>query len=111
MLRRQLEELYEDRRANPLFAIADELEQRVLDDEYFASRQLYPNLDLYSGLTYEALGIAPPMFPVMFALARSAGWIAQWVEMVKDPEQAAFRPLQLYTGALDREYPDVSERG
>jgi citrate synthase len=83
----------------------------VLADEYFTSRQLYPNLDLYSGLTYEALGIAPPMFPVMFALARSAGWIAQWVEMVKDPEQTTFRPLQVYTGALDREYVDVGERG
>ena len=111
VLRRQLEQLHEHRRPDRLFAIADELEQQVLDDEYFTSRQLYPNLDLYSGLTYEALGIAPPMFPVMFALARSAGWIAQWVEMVKDPEQTTFRPLQLYTGALDREYVDVGERG
>jgi citrate synthase len=111
VLRRQLEQLYEHRRPDPLFAVADELEQRVLDDEYFTSRRLYPNLDLYSGLTYEALDIAPPMFPVMFALARSAGWIAQWVEMVKDPEQTTFRPLQLYTGALDREYVDVGARG
>ena len=111
MLRRQLEQLCERRRPNPLFAVADELERRVLEDEYFTSRRLYPNLDLYSGLTYEALGIAPPMFPVMFALARTAGWIAQWVEMVKDPEQTAFRPLQLYTGVLDRDYVDVAERG
>jgi len=111
VLRRQLDDLYEYRRPNPLFVIADELERRVLDDEYFTSRRLYPNLDLYSGLTYEALGIAPPMFPVMFALARSAGWIAQWVEMVKDPEQTTFRPLQLYTGALDREYVNVGDRG
>jgi citrate synthase len=111
VLRQQLEKLHEHRRPDPLFAIADELERRVLDDEYFTSRQLYPNLDLYSGLTYEAIGIAPPMFPVMFALARSAGWLAQWVEMFKDPEQTTFRPLQIYTGALDREYPDVGERG
>jgi citrate synthase len=111
VLRRQLEQLYEHRRPDPLFAIADELERRVLGDGYFTSRRLYPNLDLYSGLTYQALGIAPPMFPVMFALARSAGWIAQWVEMVKDPEQTTFRPLQLYTGALDREYLNVDERG
>ena len=111
VLRRQLEQLYQDRRPNPLFTIADELEQRVLDDEYFTSRRLYPNLDLYSGLTYEALGIAPPMFPVMFSLARSAGWIAQWVEMVKDPEQTTFRPRQLYTGARGREYVDAAERG
>jgi citrate synthase len=110
VLRRQLEELYEHRRPDPLFAIADELERRVLDDEYFNSRGLYPNLDLYSGLTYEAIGIDPPMFPVMFALARSAGWIAQWAEMVKDLEQTTFRPLQIYTGALDREYVDVGER-
>ena len=73
VLRRQLETLYEHRRPDPLFAIADELERRVLEDEYFTTRGLYPNLDLYSGLTYEAIGIAPPMFPVMFALARSAG--------------------------------------
>ncbi len=111
VLRRQLETLYEHRRPDPLFAIADELERRVLEDEYFTTRGLYPNLDLYSGLTYEAIGIAPPMFPVMFALARSAGWIAQWVEMVKDLEQTTFRPLQIYTGALDREYVDVGERG
>ena len=111
VLRRQLEQLYEHRRPNPLFAIADELERRVLEDEYFTSRRLYPNLDLYSGLTYDAIGIAPPMFPVMFTLARSAGWIAQWVEMVKDLEQTTFRPLQIYTGALDREYVDVGERG
>ena len=111
VLRRQLEQLCERRRPNPLFAVADELERRVLEDEYFTSRRLYPNLDLYSGLTYEALGIAPPMFPVMFALARSAGWIAQWVEMVKDHEQTTFRPLQLYTGALDREYVNLGERG
>ncbi len=111
VLRRQLEQLYEHRRPNPLFATADELERRVLEDEYFTSRRLYPNLDLYSGLTYDAIGIAPPMFPVMFTLARSAGWIAQWVEMVKDLEQTTFRPLQIYTGALDREYVDVGERG
>ena len=111
VLRRQLEQLYEDRRPNPLFGIADALEQRVLEDEYFTSRRLYPNLDLYSGLTYEALGIGPPMFPVMFALARSAGWIAQWVEMVTDPEQTTFRPRQLYTGTPSREYVAADERG
>jgi len=110
VLRQQLEKLYEHRRPDPLFAIADELERRVLEDEYFTSRRLYPNLDLYSGLTYEAIGIEPPMFPVMFALARSAGWIAQWVEMVKDLEQTTFRPLQIYTGSLDREYVEVGGR-
>ena len=111
ILRGRLEELYEARGRNPLVAIADELASRAAEDEFFTSRRLYPNLDLYSGLTYEAIGVPVAMFPVMFALARSAGWIAQWLEMVKDPEQATVRPLQLYTGVLDREYVPVAERG
>ncbi len=111
ILRGRLEELYEARRRDPLVAIADELASRALGDEYFTSRRLYPNLDLYSGLTYRAIGVPPSMFPVMFALARSAGWIAQWVEMVKDPEQTSVRPLQLYMGELDREYVLLAERG
>jgi citrate synthase len=111
VLRERLEELYQARGRSPLVAIADELARRVLDDEYFTSRGLYPNLDLYSGLTYEAIGVPPPMFPVMFALARSAGWIAQWLEMVTDPEQRTVRPRQLYTGALDRDYVPVAHRG
>jgi citrate synthase len=95
VLRARLEELYHARDRSPLVAIADELATRARDDEYFTSRGLYPNLDLYSGLTYEAIGVPPPMFPVMFALARSAGWIAQWLEMVMDPEQSTVRPRQL----------------
>ena len=111
ILRGRLEELYAARRRDPLVEIADELASRALQDEYFTSRRLYPNLDLYSGLTYKAIGVPASMFPVMFALARSAGWIAQWVEMVKDPEQTSVRPLQLYTGELDREYVLLAERG
>jgi citrate synthase len=83
VLRRQLRAVYEHRRPDPLFGIADELEQRVLDDEYSTCRRLYPNFDPYSGLTHEALGIVPPLFPVMFMPAGSAGRIAQWVEIVK----------------------------
>ena len=110
ILRAQLEELYETRGRNPLADIADELATRAGDDEYFVERRLYPNVDLYSGLTYEAIGVPSPMFPVMFALARSAGWIAQWLEMVTDPEQTSVRPRQLYGGELDRDYVAIAER-
>ena len=111
ILREQLDTLHAAREKNPLVDIADELAKRAPEDEYFSSRRLYPNIDLYSGLAYEAIGVHAPMFPVMFALARSAGWIAQWLEMVKDPEQASVRPRQLYTGQLDREYARVDTRG
>jgi citrate synthase len=111
ILRGRLEELYEARGRNPLVEIADELALRASEDEFFTSRRLYPNLDLYSGLAYESVGVPPSMFPVMFALARSAGWIAQWLEMVKDPEQTTVRPLQLYTGELGRAFVPVAQRG
>jgi citrate synthase len=111
ILRERLAVLYELRGSNPLVTIADELAKRTADDEFFTSRHLYPNVDLYSGLAYEAIGLPATMFPVMFALARSAGWIAQWLEMVQDPEQASIRPRQLYTGKLDREFVPVDERG
>jgi citrate synthase len=111
ILREQLDALYEGQEKNPLVAIAHELESRALDDEFFTSRRVYPNVDLYSGLTYEAIGVPTVMFPVMFALARGAGWIAQWHEMVKDPEQQSVRPRQIYTGELDRGYVPIAERG
>ncbi len=109
ILREQLDYLYDAQEQNPLYVIARELERRALDDEFFASRRVYPNVDLYSGLTYEAIGVPAAMFPVMFALARSAGWIAQWREMVSDPEQQTVRPRQIYTGELDREYVPIAE--
>ncbi len=111
ILRAQLDALQDARPQNPLVDIADELAKRAPEDEYFASRRLYPNIDLYSGLAYQAIGMRAPMFPVMFALARSAGWVAQWVEMVKDPEQATMRPRQLYSGELDRDYVPLGQRG
>jgi citrate synthase len=110
ILRDQLEAQYEIQEKNPLFAVALELESRALDDKFFTSRRVYPNVDLYSGLTYRAIGIPAAMFPVMFALARSAGWLAQWHEMVRDPEQQAVRPRQIYTGELDRSYLPIAER-
>jgi citrate synthase len=110
ILRDQLDGLYEIRGKSPLAVIAHELERRALNDEFFTSRLVYPNVDLYSGLTYEAIGVPAAMFPVMFALARTAGWIAQWLEMVKDPEQRTVRPRQIYTGELDLGYLPIAER-
>jgi citrate synthase len=110
ILRAELDELLGDSRPSPLLPIADELAKRAAEDEFFVSRKLYPNVDLYSGITYQALGVPPDMFPVMFALARSAGWVAQWLEMVTDPEQVQVRPLQLYTGEREREYVPANQR-
>jgi citrate synthase len=110
ILRAHLDAVYEARGPSPLLAIADELAVRALDDEYFTSRSLYPNVDLYAGLLYEAVGVPAAMFGVMFALARSAGWLAQWLEMVADPEQASVRPRQLYTGVSQREFVALGDR-
>jgi citrate synthase len=111
ILRNQLETLYRGGPGSPLLAIADELARQAADDEYFVSRGIYPNVDLYSGLTYQAIGIPEAMFGVMFAIARSAGWIAQWLEMVLDPEQTTVRPRQLYVGVEHRPYVPLDERG
>jgi citrate synthase len=89
---------------NPLLDIAVELEKRAMDDDYFLSRKLYPNVDFYSGLIYEALQIPRPMFTVMFAIPRTSGWVAQWNEMIDDPETKIARPRQIYTGERDRDF-------
>jgi citrate synthase len=89
---------------NPLLEIALELERIALQDEYFISRKLYPNVDFYSGLIYQAMGFPVEMFPVLFAIPRTAGWIAQWEEMLLDPEQKIARPRQIYVGAAQRDY-------
>jgi citrate synthase len=96
---------------SPLLDIALELEKIALEDEYFVSRKLYPNVDFYSGLIYEALGMPVAMFPVLFAIPRTAGWIAQWLEMVQDSEQKIARPRQVYTGERTRDYVPVERRG
>ena len=88
---------------NPLLKIAVELEKRALDDSYFTDRKLYPNVDFYSGIIYEALQIPRSMFTVMFAIPRTSGWIAQWLEMLDDPETKIARPRQIYTGQRDRD--------
>jgi citrate synthase len=89
---------------NPLLEIALELERIALQDDYFVTRKLYPNVDFYSGLIYQAMGFPVEMFPVLFAIPRTAGWIAQWEEMLLDPEQKIARPRQIYTGAAPRTY-------
>jgi citrate synthase len=105
------EDVFEVTGINPLLAIATELEKIALEDEYFISRKLYPNVDFYSGLIYEALGMPMSMFPVMFAIGRTSGWVAQWLEMVQDPEQKIARPRQIYTGQLGRDYVPLEQRG
>ena len=85
-------------------------ERIVLEDDYFISRKLYPNVDFYSGLIYEALGLPVSMFPVMFAIPRTSGWISQWLELVTDKEQKIARPRQIYTGQRGREYVGIGER-
>jgi citrate synthase len=96
---------------DPLLEVAMELEKIALSDEYFVEKKLYPNIDFYSGITLRALGFPTTMFTVLFALARTVGWIAQWKEMVEDPNQKIGRPRQLYTGAQRRDYVPLSQRG
>ncbi len=95
---------------DPLLDVARELEQVALNDEYFKKKKLYPNIDFYSGITLRALGFPTSMFTVLFALARTVGWIAQWKEMIEDPSQKIGRPRQLYTGPKQREYVPMSKR-
>lgn len=90
--------------------VALELEKIALSDPYFVEKKLYPNVDFYSGITLKALGFPTTMFTVLFALARTVGWIAQWNEMIEDPQQRIGRPRQLYTGAAKRDYTPVSKR-
>ncbi|HEY2686260.1 MAG TPA: citrate synthase [Steroidobacteraceae bacterium] len=98
------------RNNDPLFDLALKLEEIALKDEYFVSRKLYPNVDFYSGIIYSALGIPRSMFTVMFAIARTAGWVAHWQEMVSDPHMRIGRPRQLYTGPTKRDYVAIEKR-
>ena len=96
---------------DPLLQVAQELERIALSDEYFIERKLYPNIDFYSGITLSAMGFPTTMFTVLFALARTVGWISQWQEMMEDPSQKIGRPRQLYTGPTQRDYTPISQRG
>ncbi len=110
IIKHHVEEVLEATGDNPLLDIATELEKRALDDEFFTERKLYPNVDFYSGLIYEALGIPADMFTVIFAIPRTSGWISQWMEMLDDPDLKIARPRQIYTGKRDQDYVPVSER-
>ena len=90
--------------------VALELEKIALNDDYFVEKQLYPNIDFYSGITLKAMGFPTTMFTALFALARTVGWVAQWNEMIEDPSQRIGRPRQLYTGYAERTYKKRSER-
>ncbi|MFI4906287.1 MAG: citrate synthase [Steroidobacterales bacterium] len=98
------------RKDTPLFELALRLEDIALKDEYFVSRKLYPNVDFYSGIIYSALGIPRAMYTVMFAIARTVGWVAHWLEMISDPNMRISRPRQLYTGAVRRDYVPAAQR-
>src|SRR3954470_8215266 len=104
------DDVFEVTGTNPLLDIALELEKIALEDDYFVKRKLYPNVDFYSGLIYEALGMPVDMFPVLFAIPRTSGWIAQWLEMIEDPEQKIARPRQIYTGDRTRDYVPTAQR-
>jgi citrate synthase len=104
IIKRMADLVFEVTGKNPLLEMALELERIALEDEYFVSRKLYPNVDFYSGLIYQAMGFPVDMFPVLFAIPRTAGWIAQWEEMLTDPDQKIARPRQIYLGAATRNY-------
>ena len=95
---------------DPILKVAQELEKIALEDEYFVKRNLYPNVDFYSGIVLNAMGFPTSMFTAIFALARTVGWIAQWKEMISDPDQRIGRPRQLYTGEMERNYVSVDKR-
>ena len=109
-IKRAANSVFEVTGVNPLLEIALELEKIALEDEYFVKRRLYPNVDFYSGLIYEAMGLPAEIFTVLFAIPRTAGWVAQWLEMTEDPEQKIARPRQVYTGTLDRDYIPMEQR-
>ena len=111
IVRKTAGELFEHLKVDdPLFEIAQRLEEVALADEFFIERKLYPNVDFYTGLIYRAMGFPTRMFTVLFALGRLPGWIAQWREMIKDPQTKIGRPRQVYVGATERDYLPIGQR-
>ena len=110
VIKEQAYRVFEVTGKNPLLDVALELERIALQDDYFVSRRLYPNVDFYSGLIYQAMGVQPAMFPVLFAIGRTTGWIAQWQEMLADKEQKIARPRQVYLGEGERDYVPADQR-
>src|SRR3954471_6854056 len=110
IIKKHVDEVLEATEYNPLVEIATELEKHALDDDFFTERKLYPNVDFYSGLIYEALEIPTEMFTVIFAIPRTSGWVSQWMEMNDDSEQKIARPRQIYTGERERTYVPIADR-
>ena len=110
IIKRMADEVFEVTQPSPLLPVAQELERIALEDEYFVSRKLYPNVDFYSGLIYQAIGFPVEMFPVLFAIARTSGWLSQWQELLADPEQKIARPRQIYLGQGMRQYVEMGKR-
>ena len=110
IIKRTAEEVFEVTGKNPLLDIALKLEEVALSDDYFVSRKLYPNVDFYSGLIYQALGFPVAMFTVLFAIPRTVGWLAHWQELLNDKDQKISRPRQLYTGSGVRDYVPLADR-
>jgi citrate synthase len=110
IIKKACDDVFEVTGVNPLLAIAVELEKIALQDEYFVTRKLYPNVDFYSGLIYEALGMPPEMFTVLFAIGRTPGWVAQWKELIGDKDQKISRPRQIYVGSPERDYVAIGSR-
>ena len=111
IIKKAADDVFEVTGPNPKLAIAKELEAIALNDEYFIKRKLYPNVDFYSGIIYQAIGFKPEIFTVLFAIPRMSGWLAQWQEMVSDPEQKIARPRQIYTGHGERQFVPMEQRG
>ena len=110
IIKKACDDVFEVTGVNPLLAIAVELERIALQDDYFVKRKLYPNVDFYSGLIYEALGMPADMFTVLFAIGRTPGWVAQWRELIGDKEQKISRPRQVYVGSDERDYVPIGDR-
>ena len=110
IIKKACDDVFEVTGVNPLLEIAQELEKIALEDEYFVKRKLYPNVDFYSGLIYEALQFPAEMFTVLFAIPRTSGWLAQWLELVDDKEQKIARPKQIYTGERQLTFTPAAER-
>ena len=111
IIKKMADQVFEVTGRNPLLEIAVELERIALEDEYFIKRKLYPNVDFYSGIIYQAMGFPVDMFPVLFAIPRTAGWLAQWEEMIEDhKEQKIARPRQVYLGQGERPFTPMEKR-
>jgi citrate synthase len=111
IIKQVAEEVFAVTGRNPKIDIALELEKIALSDEYFIKRKLYPNVDFYSGIIYQAMGFTPDQFTVLFGIPRTVGWLAQWQEMLQDPEQKIARPRQIYIGAETRDFVPITLRG